>query len=178
MAKPQAPAPDARAIDEFLSVLRHFDQAMLVTLRDGALRSRPMAVAEHTDRGHLWFITRSDSGKLDELHAHAQVNVAMQQGARFLSISGRARLTRDARKIDEVWTAAHAVWFDKGRDDPQLVLIEVIPHDAEYWDRSGIEGVKFAFAMARSLATGERLDDDAAPHGKLHFGDEKKPAGS
>lgn len=159
---------DPRAPGEFFDVLHHFDQAMLVTQRDGELRSRPMAIADRTPHGHVWFITSLASGKLDELATHPAVNVAMQQSSRFLSISGTARVSRDPHRIGEVWQPAYRVWFE-GTDDPRIALIEVVPTYAEYWDRSGVEGLKFAFAMLKSFVTGEPLDDDCAPHGKLPF---------
>ncbi len=174
MADPSDP-DDTRLRDEFLAVLRHFDHAMLVTQRGGQLRSRPMEIVDRTAQGHVWFITSIDSGKLAELTEHPHVNVAMQQDTRFLSISGTTRVTRDAAKIDEVWKAEHAVWFEKGRDDPELVLVEVVPLYVEYWDRSGVQAVKFAFHVARSLFTGETLDDDAGVHGKLPFPAKKVP---
>jgi general stress protein 26 len=160
---------DTRLREEFLGVLQHFEHAMLVTQRGGQLRSRPMEIVDRTAQGHVWFLTSIDSAKLAELTEHAHVNVAMQQDSRFLSISGTTRVTGDAAKIDEVWKAEHAVWFEQGRDDPELVLIEVVPLYAEYWDRSGVDAAKFAFQMARSLFTGEPLDDDAGVHGKLPF---------
>lgn len=169
MSDASLPAFDPRAPRAFLDLLQRFDHAMLVTQRDGALRSRPMAIADRTERGRVWFITSSASGKLDELGGEAQVNVAMQQGACFLSITGSARVTRDAQRIDEVWQPQHGVWFEHGRDDPRVTLIEVVPAYAEYWDRSGIEELKFAFAMVRSLVTGAPLADDASLHGKLPF---------
>jgi general stress protein 26 len=165
----EAASLDPRAPSAFLEVLHHFDQAMLVTLRGGELRSRPMAIVDRTPHGHVWFITSLASGKLDELSTQPHVNVAMQQESRFLSISGTARLTRERHRIDEVWQTQHAVWFEEGRDDPRIVLIEVVPIYAEYWDRSGLEGLKFAFEMVRSLVTGEQPKDDAALHGKLPF---------
>lgn len=168
---------DPQAPQQFFDVLQHFDDAMLVTRREGELRSRPMAIVERTPEGRLGFIMSSASGKFDELDAEPHVNVALQQQARFMSISGRARVTRDAARIDAVWRPEHGVWFERGRDDPHIVLIEVVPVYAEYWDRSGTEGLKFAFAMARSLVTGEPLGEDAARHGKLPFGDDTRPAG-
>lgn len=155
---------------EFLDLLRHFDAAMLVTERGRQLRSRPMAVAESTDDGRLWFVTNVDSAKLEEITENPHVNVTMQAGGKFLSVSGTTRATRDAAKLDELWNDAMGIWFEKGRKDPELILLEVVPTYAEYWDRSGMEGVRFMFEAAKSAVTGETLDeDDAGAHGKVSF---------
>jgi general stress protein 26 len=144
---------------------------MLVTERGGELRSRPMAIAQSTNDGRLWFITSVDSAKLDELTENPHVNVAMQAHRKFLSVSGTTRATRDPDKIDELWNHSLGVWFEKGREDPELILLEVVPSYAEYWDRSGFEGARFMFEAAKSAVTGETLDEDeAGAHGKIRFG--------
>lgn len=155
---------------EFLDLLKNFDAAMLVTERDKELRSRPMAIAEATDDGRLWFVTSVDSAKIDEITEHPQVNVTMQANRKFLSVSGTTRATRDPEKIDELWNDALGVWFEEGRDDPELILLEVVPTYAEYWDRSGFEAARFMFEAAKSAITGETVDeDDAGTHGKVRF---------
>lgn len=155
---------------EFLEILKHFDAAMLVTERDRELRSRPMAIAESTNDGRLWFVTSVDSGKLEEITENPHVNVAMQANRRFLSVSGTTRATRDPDKIDQLWNDALGIWFEKGRDDPELILIEVVPTYAEYWDRSGFAAARFMFEAAKSAVTGEVLDEeDAGEHGKVRF---------
>jgi general stress protein 26 len=158
-----------KELHDFIDVLQSFDHAMLVTRRGTELRSRPMAIADRTADGHAWFITDVDSGKLEELTEHPQVNLAMQSNSRFLSISGTVRATRDRQKIDELWSDIQELWFSAGRNDPSLILLEVVPMYAEYWDRSGIEAVKFMFAAAKSMATGETLDSDEGKHAKIRF---------
>lgn len=156
---------------ELVEVLRSFDHAMLVTQRESELRSRPMAIADRTDDGRVWFITSVDSAKLAEITEFPYVNVAMQENTRFLSISGTVRATRDPNRIEELWSEIQELWFPEGRNDPTLILLEIVPTYAEYWDRSGVEAVKFMFNAAKSLATGETLSDDEGRHGKVRFPD-------
>jgi general stress protein 26 len=166
---PQRISPGSEIPRAFIDLLREFDSAMLVTQRGNELRSRPMLIVDCTDEGSLWFVTSVDSGKLEEMTEHPQVNVSLQDTSRFASISGTVRVTRDRKKIDEVWKPEYGVWFEEGRDDPELVLVEVVPLYAEYWDRSGAEGVKVALAEIKSRITGEKLDDDQGMHEKLRF---------
>lgn len=158
-------------MQEFLDILESFDHAMLVTQRGAELRSRPMAIADRTEEGHVWFITSVDSAKLEELTDYPDVNLAMQAGSTFLSISGTVRATRDPDRINELWNDVQELWFPEGRNDPTLILLEVVPTYAEYWDRSGVEAVKFAFDAAKSMATGRTLGEDEGKHAKLHFPD-------
>ncbi len=156
---------------EFLEILESFDHAMLVTQRGSELRSRPMAIADRTGEGRVWFITSVDSAKLQEITDYPDVNVAMQAGSTFLSISGTVRATRDPERIDELWNDIQELWFPKGRNDPTLVLLEVVPTFAEYWDRSGVEAVRFMFDAATAMITGRTLGNDQGKHAKLRFPD-------
>lgn len=150
--------------------LKTFRHAMLVTQRGaGELRSRPMQLAGFDDGGHLWFISSIDSGKVEELTQHSSVNVALQDTNRFISISGVVRVTRDREALSKYWEESQRVWFEQGRNDPELVLLEVIPTYAEYWDRSGLSGFKFLLSEARAIVTHETLTGDEAPHEKIEF---------
>jgi general stress protein 26 len=147
----------------FLETLDHFSTAMLVTRSaSGQLRSRPMAIAGTADSGRVWFMTRADSGKTSELSADPQVNVAMQNGQRFLSLSGTAHVVRDPRQAERLWDESQRAWFPDGPADATLVLIVVEPRIAEYWDRAGLDGVRFTLAEIGARLSGEALDGDGA----------------
>jgi general stress protein 26 len=156
----------------FLNLLHDFDTAMLVTRHEGELRSRPMAVADILDDGRVRFITRDDSGKLQEIEEDDSVNVAMQGDAIFLSVSGNARLTKDRQTIEATWQKKQNPWFDGGRDDPHVMVLEVIPMYAEYWDRSGVAVARIALDRAREIFGGadERPDEnELGAHGRVDF---------
>jgi general stress protein 26 len=154
---------------EFIELLREFKHAMLVTHHGNDLRSRPMTIADCTDAGHLWFITSVDSAKLEELTDVPSANVSLQSGMRFLSISGTARASRDPERVRELWTIDQHLWFEKGLIDPELILLEIVPTYAEYWNRSGAKGLQFLFAEAGAALSGRRLSSDEEDHAKIPF---------
>lgn len=152
------------------SELESFDHAMLATRRGSSeLRSRPMQVAGIDERCHIWFISSISSGKLEEMTEFPSVNVSFQDGQRFASVSGVVRVTRDREALDKYWTTSQAVWFEQGRQDPELVLIEVVPTYAEFWDRSGSGGLKFLLLEAQALMSGDKPEDDPSLHEKIRF---------
>jgi general stress protein 26 len=161
-------------LDKFHEIFEAFDTAMLVTKRGEELRSRPMAIADRAEDGRTWFLTSVDSGKLDELTEFPFVNVVMQAEARFLSISGTAIASREPGKLDELWSAIDNVWFEKGRDDPSLIFIEVVPTYAEYWDRSGLNAIRFLFELGISGVTGDRPELGDEAHRKIDFPESAK----
>jgi general stress protein 26 len=153
-----------------LDLVQDFGTAMLVThAPDGALHARPMAVAQVEPNGDMWFVTDRHSGKMDEIGADAQVNVSMQGGGKFVSISGQAAVLEDRRKVDEIWNEHMRVWFPGGKDDPNLVLLRVDAREGEFWNNSGTNALKYLFKAGRAYLRGERPTDDQTEHGRVRL---------
>lgn len=153
----------------FREYISSFTHSMLVTRRDGKLRSRPMVMLEVDDGGSVHFFTNAQSGKLEELEDDPHVNLALQDGGRYCSITGTARVLRDRERVDALWSDDQRAWFPDGPEDPLLVLLEVRPEFVEYWNRTGLEAVRYAMASARAIVAGERLDDDQGEHRKIRI---------
>lgn len=156
--------------DKLRRLLEHFSHGMLTTRRGGRLRSRPMAIMESLPPGRIVFFSNVDSGKLEELNDDPNANVAMQDGERFVSVSGTVRIYRDPERADELWKESQRAWFPEGPADPALVLIEIEPQYVEYWDRSSPSALQLI--LNPSQADLEVLDDENAEHGKLELGSE------
>lgn len=137
-------------------LITSFDTAMLVTtsLR-GKPRARPMAIAGHETGGLLYFASRAEDEKLEEVLQQPDVAVTMQGDGRFLSITGRARIETDVQLARELWRPSMKLWFPDGAKDPQLTLILVEALCAEYWDRSGIRRLEFLWEAGKALVRGD-----------------------
>ena len=118
-------------------LIRGIKVAMLTTVApDGGLHSRPMATQEVDFDGSLWFFTKASSPKVDEIRDDADVNLAYAspEDHRYVSLSGRATIVRDPDKARDLWHPSHRMWFPRGLDDPDLVLLRVDVRVAQYWD--------------------------------------------
>src|SRR6185312_14312000 len=92
--------------DKLRELLNEFGVAMLVSRTpEGALRGRPMALAEVGAGGTLWFATGRRTGKVDELAADGRVALTMQSKAKFASLSGTASVVEDREKVARLWRA-------------------------------------------------------------------------
>jgi general stress protein 26 len=152
-----------KALYKIISAAR---SAFMVTKApNGRLHGRPMATAElEEDFDALWFATQRDSGKLEELRADNQVflGYTSASGSEWATINGRVRVVDDKAKNHELWNSLWKTWFE-GPDDPNLVLLEVMPETAEYWD-AGSKALLWAkFAVA--AVTGKPIDE--GDHAKL-----------
>ena len=138
-------------------LIESFRTAMLVTrTSDGALRARPLALAEVHDQGALYFATSVDSAKVTELETIPGVAVTLQASDKYISVTGDASVSRDRALIERLWSEAWRVWFPGGKDDPTLSIIIVTPHAAEYWDQTGLKGIKYLFEAAKAYAKGTK----------------------
>jgi general stress protein 26 len=132
--------------------------AMLVTQDAGhKLSARPMAAANRDfNDGTLWFFAREGSPKLDELADSRNVLLAYAHPGKqdYVSLSGTARVVRDQKKVKDLWSEPARVWFPKGPDEGDIVLIAVDVETAEYWD-SPSAAVVYAYGYAKAALTGE-----------------------
>ena len=109
------------------------------------------------DDGVIWFFTGYESGKSHELQNDAHVNLSYSKPSDnlYVSVSGKASLTKDRQKIEELWNPAMKAWFPEGKDDPNIGLIKVTIDKAEYWD-SPNGAVVHLIGMAKAAITGEQ----------------------
>jgi general stress protein 26 len=167
------PISDAKKAQEnFREILGKFDQAMLVTHSShSGLHARPMAIAEITEDGSIWFITGVDTTKVNEALQDPNIIAVMQSSAKYLSVSGQAVLHRDRAHIQRLWKEAYKAWFSGGKDDPSIALIQLKPGEAEYWDNSGLSGLKFALQFAKAYVTGKEMQEtgDVNQHAKVQL---------
>ena len=142
-------------------LMSEFSVAMLTTHSGGQeMRARPLAIADRHDDGELYFSTAVESPKVGEIQANPHVNVTMQDGRRFVSITGTARIVDDRALVDKLWSESWKVWFPKGKEDPSLRIVIVDPLEAAYWDAAGVQGLKYVFQMAKAYLSGTRPTSD------------------
>lgn len=135
--------------------------ALMVTSgHEGQLRGRPMAAMNKDFDGDLWFVSREGAPKLGEIADHANVLLAYSEpkNQHYVSVAGKARLVRDPAKVKELWSEPARVWFPKGPDDPDIVLIQVTVETAEYWD-APMSAWVYAYGYVKARLTGESPRD-------------------
>ncbi len=117
----------------------------------------------------MWFFTERESAKIGEIADDDHVNVTLQSRSKFVSLSGKATVVEDRRKVDEFWSESCKVWFPGGKDDPSLVLLHVQGGQGEYWDTSGTSGIKYLLEAGRAYLTGNKpeVTEDPKLHGKV-----------
>jgi general stress protein 26 len=159
------PTDQTKHLDDLLSSFRI--GMLVVRSPDGIMSARPMAVSDRQGF-ELWFMTSRHTGLAEALQSHGEALVTMQDSLRYITLNGRARLDADRARIHKNFSESDKVWFPKGPDDPEIVLVHFRPEHAEYWDTSGGRGVAFVIQAAKAYLKGEKLHEGkVANHGEV-----------
>ena len=133
--------------------------AMMTSMNGEKLRSRPMTTIER-EGDTLWFFAQSDSEVINEFEHQPQVCLSYSDASSqdFVSITGKALIVRDVAKKRALWNPMVQAWLPEGAESPHVVLIEVVPDHAEYWDGNSSKLVQI-FSYAKALASGKPPHD-------------------
>ena len=121
--------------------------------------TRPMGTQKVDDEGNFWFFSAADSDKNSEIKSDQDVQLlyAKVSDSHYLSVSGKATISKDKTKIDELWNKMAEAWFKGGKDDPNLTVICVKPTDAHYWDTKNGRMISL-LKIAISAISGKKMD--------------------
>ncbi len=122
---------------ELSSKLKDIKIAMLTTLAsDGKSNSIPMYTFELKDDGIIWLFISKQSKKFEEVKSNPDIllNYSNPQNNLYVAVNGKAEISENKAKIDELWSDRFKMWFPYGKEDPNLCLLKIEPQEAEYWD--------------------------------------------
>lgn len=122
---------------------------------DGTMHARPMGALRKQHEGALWFFTKADSPKVQDVMANEAVLVtfADPSSETYVSLNGTAEVSHDRAKIRALWAEPMRVWFPMGQEDPTIALIRMVPEAAEYWD-SPSSAFVIAYGYLKARLTG------------------------
>jgi general stress protein 26 len=120
-------------IETLRELIKDIDTAMLTTATEEGLVSRPMKTQEVEFDGDLWFFTKKETNKYNEILHNQDVNVAYVSKS-YVSVRGRAEIVEDLDKKKELWSKVYEKIMQTSYDDPNVILIKVNVEAAEYWE--------------------------------------------
>jgi general stress protein 26 len=127
-------------LQRLITIIRDINLTMFTTVnKDGSLVSRPMLchiIDEEMLKGQLWFFTKKDTSKVHSIENDSHVNLAYANPDKnqYVSISGKASLVEDRKKMEQLWNPALKEWFPEGLDNKDIGLVAVDIQNAEVWD--------------------------------------------
>src|SRR5688500_20233010 len=103
-----------KKLEELDRLIEGIETAMFTTRRhDGHLVSRPMATQQRIKDADLWFVTNSDTNKLDELmlDPHVCCSYYNNRTREWVSVSGVAHVTRDRKNNKALYRPDWRAWI-------------------------------------------------------------------
>ncbi|MFD2599834.1 pyridoxamine 5'-phosphate oxidase family protein [Sphingobacterium corticis] len=157
------------AIDKLKELIDKIDIGMLGTYpaTSDFIHAVPMSRQEVDDEGNVWYLFSSESDTHTHLKANDQVSLLYSDisSHSFLSVNGHAEISRDQARIDKYWNKMIEGWFDKGKEDPNIRVLKVVPSEAHYWDTKSNKLITFFKAAARAVGA----KTDVGRQGDLHI---------
>jgi len=148
------------AIEKMQELVKHNAVCMFTTLLEhGYQPTRPMGTQQVDEAGHLWFFSSSESNKNEEIQHDSRVQLyyANAGDSEYMTIYGRAYVSRNEQKIRELWSPMVKAWFQGGQDDKRLTVVEVVPEEAYYWDTKDGKMVSM-LKIAAAVVMGKTMD--------------------
>lgn len=124
-------------LEALAAKIQHIEFGMFTSREpSGRLSSRPLTQLRTDEQGNMWFCASDQQAFTAGLDAEPSVNVSFADihDDLYISVSGRAELSKDHKKAQQLWQPIVQAWLPGGLDDPHLVLIKVCIESAEYWD--------------------------------------------
>ena len=126
---------------------------------NGMMHSSPLTTQNKSldENSTLYFFISRKSELASALAQDANVNVSYAHPGKdsYVSVSGKAVIAEDQARKEELWSSFAKAWFPGGVNDPDLALLEVGIHNAEYWDVTESKMVQLA-KMATAAVTGKQ----------------------
>jgi general stress protein 26 len=141
--------------DRVWELMEKIPFCMLITTVGSDVHTRPMSASVDRKEDAIYFLTSADSAKANDIGANPSVTVAFADGGgqKYVALKGRADVLNDRAKIKELWTPFAKAWWESA-DDPDIRLVRVKPHSAEYWDSPG--KIASYAAMLTAAVTGAK----------------------
>lgn len=146
-------------VERVWSMVAEIPICMMTTHDQLNIRARPMVGEIDREAGVIWFFTRADAHKTDEVYKFPDTNVtfADAKSYTFVSMSGPAKLWQDAAMLKTLWNPLADSWFPEGPEDDNVTLIRFEPIMAEYWDAPSNK-MEIAWEIVKSKVTGDSPD--------------------
>ena len=115
---------------------------------------QPMAPNLDRDGKALWFFANIDSDIVRDVGtgAHAHFTMIGKDHDYHACMCGPIKVNKDPARIEEYWSSIVEAWFEDGKDDPKLTMLQLSLKDAAIWASTG-NPLAFGWEIAKANLT-------------------------
>jgi len=130
---------------------------------------QPMAPEVDEDNQTIWFFTYKSSDLVKAVNDRpGDVHMCLAEDNYQACIRGSLREHKSDEVIDRYWSPTVAAWFEGGKADGDLTMVEFTPKDAAIW-ASSKNPVTYAWEIAKANVKDQTPDVGA--RGSVEFRD-------
>lgn len=139
-------APERQLFEEMERV--HAGMLGLVGSED---HLQPMAHRIDPERRRIYFFTKSDTDLARKVGTGGRAHfcVVGKDHDYHACLTGALTPTRSREIVDRHWGAVAAAWYEHGKEDPKLLVLELAPSHATVW-ASTDSALRFGWEIARA----------------------------
>lgn len=149
------------AIEKLKEIAETTDIGMLCTHLNETkhVHAVPMSTQEVDENGNIWFLFSSESDTYTHLQQDKTICLLYSdvRNYSFLSIHAYGEVSGDRTRIEKYWNKMMEGWFEKGKEDPRIRVLKVVPAEAHYWDNKTNKLVTF-LKVAVNAVSGHKMD--------------------
>jgi general stress protein 26 len=148
------------AIQKLKHLVDNIDICLFCTaIQNGDLHAAPMSRQEVDDEGNIFFLANAESETCKNIEKDKNVALHFSKVSEyeFLAVSGSAKSYHDQALIDKYWNKFMEGWFEKGKEDPSIRIIEVKPNNARFWETKDGKMITFLKVAANAI-TGSNFE--------------------
>ncbi len=145
-------------LQQLWDVLEHVHAGMLGVEESGQ-HMQPMAPFVEKETNSLWFYTRTDSDLVSAVRTgdRAHFCVISKDHDYHACPAGAIDEVKSREHIDKYWSAPVAAWFEGGKDDPSLTMLQLKLDDVSIWASTN-SSLRFGWEIAKANLTGKEPD--------------------
>lgn len=145
--------------EKIFNYIKDIKVGMLTTHDGENMHARPMHLVQDEYDGTIWFFTSKTAEKVFEVHKEKEccLTFSDQEEGIYVSLSGHVTLSQDRDLIESMWSPFVAAWFAKGKDDPDIALLEIKVYKGEHWDAEDSRMLQL-YEIAKANVTGDTPD--------------------
>lgn len=131
----------------------------MLGIPSAGMHLQPMAPMASREENRVWFFTSSDSELAKAAAGGGKAMLCLVSGDHdyHACLNGTLVVNKSQQHVDRYWSSVVAAWFDGGKDDPRMTMLEFTPEDAAVWASSD-SSLRFGWEIAKANLT------DAEPH--------------
>ncbi len=126
---------------------------------------QPMSPHLDRDGRRIWFFANRKSDLVEAIGQgkRAHFVVVGDDHDYHACLAGDLAVNNDRARIDAYWSPVVSAWFEGGKDDPDLALLEFRLIDAAVWASSS-SPIKFGWEIAKANVTDSEPDVGVRNH--------------